>query len=85
MVASDQQTGRVLSPDTLALNCDERDIITTRTESPAGVFSLSKNGTTESSCQHAFNEVDAEQERLVLTEFCGFLNQLITCGGIKGE
>ncbi|KAI5669311.1 hypothetical protein M9H77_19164 [Catharanthus roseus] len=36
-----------------------------------------------SSCMKGFNPVYAEQERLVLTKFCDFLNGLITCDSIR--
>lgn len=81
----DRQTGRALSPETVALMCDERDAIDARDDSPTGVSSLKTSSGIKSSCTDIFNQADAEQERLVLTEFCGFLSKLIACSTIKGE
>ncbi|KAL3498437.1 hypothetical protein ACH5RR_041169 [Cinchona calisaya] len=79
---NDKKTGRALSPETVALMWDERDAIHTRADSPTGFSSLNKR-TIKSSCTHVFNQVAVEQERLVLTKFCGFLNKLITSSTMK--
>ncbi|KAL3500551.1 hypothetical protein ACH5RR_039644 [Cinchona calisaya] len=78
-----RQVGRALSPETLALTCDERDVTSEKGNSPTRVSILKRSTTVKSSCTQVIKEVDAEQERLVLTKFCGFLNRLITCSSIK--
>ncbi|RVW17369.1 Protein tesmin/TSO1-like CXC 5 [Vitis vinifera] len=80
---ADVQNGRLMSPGTLALMCDEQDSIFMARGSPDGVVGSSQIPTVKSSHGQACTEVYVEQERLVLTKFWDFLNRLITCGSIK--
>lgn len=82
---ADVQNGRLMSPGTLALMCDEQDSIFMVRGSPDGVVGSSQIPTVKSSHGQACTEVYVEQERLVLTKFWDFLNRLITCGSIKGN
>ncbi|XP_022750181.1 protein tesmin/TSO1-like CXC 5 [Durio zibethinus] len=77
------QNARPLSPGTRALMCDEEDAMLMAAGSPNALADHSRNMTQKSSNMHGCTEVYAEQERLVLTRFREFLNQLITCGSIK--
>lgn len=70
---SDVKNGRAISSETLTLMCDESDTSFLEANSPNGI----------SSSMQGFNPAYAEQERLILTNFCGFLNRLITCDGIR--
>ncbi|XVF35465.1 hypothetical protein REPUB_Repub18cG0148300 [Reevesia pubescens] len=79
----DVQNRRPLSPGILALMCDEEDAMFMAAGSPNAVADHSGNITKKLSNGHECTEVYAEQERLVLTRFRGFLNQLIACGSIK--
>ncbi|XP_022731706.1 protein tesmin/TSO1-like CXC 5 [Durio zibethinus] len=79
----DVQNGRPLSPGTRALMCDEEDVMFMAAGSPNVLTGHSQNMTQKSSNGHECTEVYVEQEKLVLTRFCDFLNQLITCGTIK--
>ncbi|XVE53725.1 hypothetical protein DITRI_Ditri03aG0025500 [Diplodiscus trichospermus] len=79
----DVQNERPLSPGTQALMCDEEDATFMAAGSPNVSADRSRNMTKKSSNGHECTEVYAEQERLVLTRFRDFLNQLITCGSIK--
>lgn len=72
---------RADSPRTLGLMCDERD--TSFLED--GVVDHSRRTMTDKSNLHREEEEDytriyAEQEKLVLTTFCNFLNNLIGSG-----
>ncbi|KAL0447453.1 UNVERIFIED_CONTAM: protein tesmin/TSO1-like CXC 5 [Sesamum latifolium] len=69
------QNRRPLSPETLALMCDEQDTVFLSTSTPPT--------TTESTL--GLNPFYVEQERLVLMRFRSFLNRLITCGCIEGD
>ncbi|KAL2236058.1 UNVERIFIED_CONTAM: Protein tesmin/TSO1-like CXC 6 [Sesamum indicum] len=66
---------RPLSPETLALMCDEEDTVFLSTSTPPT--------TTQSTL--GLNPFYVEQERLVLMRFRSFLNRLITCGCIEGD
>ncbi|KAL0407762.1 UNVERIFIED_CONTAM: protein tesmin/TSO1-like CXC 5 [Sesamum radiatum] len=66
---------RPLSPETLALMCDEQDTVFLSASTP--------RATTESTL--GLNPFYVEQERLVLMRFRSFLNRLITCGCIEGD
>ncbi|KAK6236835.1 hypothetical protein SCA6_012172 [Theobroma cacao] len=79
----DVQNGRPLSPGTRALMCDEEDAMFMAAGSSNVLADHSQNMTQKSSNGHECTDVYAEQERLVLTRFRDFLNQLITCGSIK--
>lgn len=80
----DVRNARPLSPGTRALMCDEEDAMFLAAGSP-NVTDHPRNMTQKSSNGYECTEVYAEQERLVLTRFRDFLNQLITCGSIKGK
>ena len=81
----DVQNARPLSPGTRALMCDEDDAMFMAAGSPNVLADHSQSMTQKSSNGHECTEVYAEQERLVLTRFRDFLNQLISCGSIKGK
>lgn len=71
--SSDERNGRgaAISSETLRLMmCYERD---------SSSFLETNSSNDISSGMQGFNQVYAEQERLILTNFCGFLNRLITC------
>lgn len=74
---------RPISPGTLALMCDEQDLMAAR--SPERMVSHGKNINQKSLNGYGFTEIYAEQERLVLTRLWDFLNRLITCGSIRGK
>lgn len=79
---SEFQNERPVSPGTLALMCDENDIVFTKVDIPS---SISGSNTRTNMNLHGSDHVYSEQERLVLTRFRGFLNKLITRGSIKGD
>lgn len=81
----DVQNGRPPSPGTRALMCDEEDAMFMEAVPPNALVDHSRNITQKSSNWHECIEVYAEQEKVVLTRFRDFLNQLITCGSIKGK
>ncbi|KAL2517711.1 Protein tesmin/TSO1-like CXC 5 [Abeliophyllum distichum] len=76
----DFQNERPVSPGTLALLCDEKDLTFTEVDSPSRILGSNSRPTMN---LHGPDNLYAEQERLVLTRFCGFLNKLITRGNIK--
>ncbi|EYU20451.1 hypothetical protein MIMGU_mgv1a026264mg [Erythranthe guttata] len=78
---SDTSDNRPLSPGTLALMCDEQDATFMAANAP-------QSTTTEPNTRTNNTKPDltyVDQERLVLTRFCSFLNKLITCGSIEGR
>lgn len=82
---SNIQTGRPLSPATLALMCDERDKTFMAANAPSTVTESNNTRTNMNpKSTHGLDHLDVEQEKLVLTRFCSFLNRLITCGSIEG-
>ena len=77
---------RPLSPETLALMCDEQDDMLFGNCSADGVAC---NSTFQNMIQKSFNsdgctDVCREQERLILTKFLDVLRGLVTHGSIKG-
>ncbi|XP_051151135.1 protein tesmin/TSO1-like CXC 5 [Andrographis paniculata] len=80
----DVQSGRPLSPGTLSLMCDERDIPFAADNSPSTAMESNTSTNTSSAPTHTINKLYAEQERLVLTRFRDFLNRLITSASIEG-
>lgn len=81
----DMDNGRPMSPGTLALMCDERDLMFTEAGSPNGLVGHGQNTSQKSSNGHGCTELYAEQERLVLTRFRDFLIRIIDCGSIRGK
>lgn len=77
---------RPLSPETLALMCDEQDEMFFGNGSANGVAcnSTYQNMIQKSSNSDGCTGVYAEQERLILTKFWDVLRGLITLGSIKG-
>ncbi|CAH8262823.1 unnamed protein product [Arabidopsis lyrata] len=73
----DGSKGRSLSPETLALMCDERDTMLMVAASP--------NCSVEPPSQlpNGQDQVYAEQEKVVLTKFRDCLNRIISCGEVK--
>ncbi|KAK4401181.1 protein tesmin/TSO1-like CXC 5 [Sesamum angolense] len=69
------QNRRPLSPETLALMCDEQDT----------VFMSTSNPPTATESTLGLNPFYVEQERLVLMRFRSFLNRLISYGCIEGD
>ncbi|KAL6985414.1 hypothetical protein U1Q18_018789 [Sarracenia purpurea var. burkii] len=82
---TDAQTSRPLSPETLALMCDEQDAMPMTSGSSNAAANCNGNMTNKSSQAKIFTELYAEQERIILTKFWNFLSRIITCGSIKGE
>ncbi|PSR91255.1 Protein tesmin/TSO1-like [Actinidia chinensis var. chinensis] len=80
---SDAQTRRPLPPATLALMCDEHDVMLVEPGSPTAAANSNGTATCKSSQGQIITEHYAEQERIVLTKFWDFLNQTVTCGSIK--
>lgn len=76
---------RPLSPETLALMCDEQDGMFLGNSSENGVACNSncQNMIQKSSNSDGCTDVYGEQERLVLTKFWDVLRGLITLGSIK--
>ncbi|XP_074568058.1 protein tesmin/TSO1-like CXC 5 isoform X2 [Curcuma longa] len=72
-----EKGGRVMSPGTLALLCDEQDMIFATSQATAKDPRSSSNQST--------SEVYAEQERAVLIEFREYLLKLVTYGRRKEE
>ncbi|KAL2479792.1 Protein tesmin/TSO1-like CXC 5 [Abeliophyllum distichum] len=79
---ADVSKGRPMSPSTLALMCDEQDMMFTTTASLSG---LADHRTVSSQLSQGqrLSEAYSEQERIVLTKFRDCLNRLITLGEIK--
>ncbi|XP_024026990.1 protein tesmin/TSO1-like CXC 5 [Morus notabilis] len=75
---ADLPKGRPMSPDTLALMCDEQDTMFMAAASPSGT-----GHSCSISSQHGMTEVYAEQERIVLSKFRDCLKMLIALGEIK--
>ncbi|KAE8735388.1 Protein tesmin/TSO1-like CXC 5 [Hibiscus syriacus] len=75
---ADTPKQRPMSPETLALMCDEEDAMFV--EAPS-------NGVMGHGCSSSSQttEIYAEEERMVLTKFRDCLNRLITFGEIKGK
>lgn len=81
---ADVPKGRPMSPETLALLCDEQDTMFMATASPNG---MGHGGNTSSQVPYGqgMTEVYAEQERIVLSKFRDCLTRLIALGEIKGK
>lgn len=77
---------RPLSPETLALMCDEQDGMFFGNGSANGVAidNTNQNMIQKSSNSDGCTDVYEEQERLILTKFRDILCGLITLGSIKG-
>lgn len=75
---SDGSKGRSLSPETLALMCDEEDTMLMVTASP----NCSVEPTSQ--LQNGQDQAYAEQEKVVLTRFRDCLNRIISYGELKG-
>lgn len=77
---------RPLSPETLALMCDEQDEMFFGNGSAIGLAcnSTYQNVIQKSSYSDGCTDVYGEQERLILTKFRDVLRGLITLGSIKG-
>ncbi|XP_048332349.1 protein tesmin/TSO1-like CXC 5 isoform X1 [Ziziphus jujuba] len=80
----DVQNNRPISPGTLALMCDEKDMMFGEAVSPNGVIPSGQN-TLKSSNGLGWTDVYAEQEKCILTEFRDLLRGLIICGSTKVE
>lgn len=78
---SDSAKGRPMSPDTLALMCDEEDTMFMTGASP----SAASNAPPTLPCGQGAAEIYAEQERVVLSKFRDSLQMLISLGEIKGK
>uniref|UniRef100_A0A1J3GTG6 Protein tesmin/TSO1-like CXC 6 n=3 Tax=Noccaea caerulescens TaxID=107243 RepID=A0A1J3GTG6_NOCCA len=74
---SDGSKGRSLSPETLALMCDEQDTMLMVTASP----NCSVEPTSQ--LQNGQDQAYAEQEKVVLTRFRDCLNRIISYGELK--
>lgn len=77
---------RPLSPETLALMCDEQDDMIFGNSSANGVAcnSTLQNMIQKSSNSDGCTDVCREQERLILAKFLDVLRGLVTHGSIKG-
>ncbi|KAL3625475.1 hypothetical protein CASFOL_030929 [Castilleja foliolosa] len=78
----DVSKGRPMSPSTLALMCDEQDMMFTSAASSSGLAD-DNNVSSQLRDEQGVTETYAEQERIVLTKFRDCLNRLITLGEIK--
>ncbi|XP_074578180.1 protein tesmin/TSO1-like CXC 5 [Curcuma longa] len=72
-----EKRGRAMSPGTLALMCDEQDMIFVSSQTTAMDPRLSSNQST--------SEAYAEQERVILIEFREYLRKLVNYGRRKEE
>ncbi|XP_042411617.1 protein tesmin/TSO1-like CXC 5 [Zingiber officinale] len=72
-----EERGRAMSPGTLALMCDEQDMIFVASQTTATDPRLSSNQST--------SEAYAEQERVILIEFREYLHKLVNHGRRKEE
>ncbi|CAN1148317.1 Protein tesmin/TSO1-like CXC 5 [Linum perenne] len=81
---SEQSKVRPISPGTLALMCDEQDMMFMAAASPNNMTGHGGGNTTlQLPNRQGVTETYAEQERVVLTKFRDCLNKLITIGEIK--
>lgn len=81
---ADLPKGRPMSPDTLALMCDEQDTMFMAAASPSGT-GHGCNISLQLPYGQGMTEVYAEQERIVLSKFRDCLKMLIALGEIKGK
>lgn len=72
-----EKRGTAMSPGTLALMCDEQDMIFVASQATATDPRLSGNQST--------SEAYAEQERVILIEFREYLRKLVNYGRRKGK
>ncbi|XP_062090812.1 protein tesmin/TSO1-like CXC 5 isoform X2 [Humulus lupulus] len=79
---ADLPKGRPMSPDTLALMCDEQDTMFMASASPSGI-GHGCNVSSQLPYEQGMLEVYAEQERIVLSKFRDCLKMLIALGEIK--
>ncbi|XP_015898233.3 protein tesmin/TSO1-like CXC 5 [Ziziphus jujuba] len=79
---ADAPKGRPMSPETLALMCDEQDTMFMATASPNGM-GHGCNTSSQVPYGQGMTEVYAEQERIVLSKFRDCLTRLIALGEIK--
>lgn len=80
----DVKNNQPISPGTLALMCDEKDLLLGEAVLPNGVINSSQK-TLKSSNGLGCTEDHAEQEKRILTGFRDCLSQLITRGSIRGK
>lgn len=76
------QNNEPVSPGTLALKCNEKDMMFGEAVLSNGVITSSQN-TLKSSNGLGWTEVYAEQEKCILTEFRDLLHCLIIRGSTK--
>lgn len=81
---ADVPKGRPMSPDTLALMCDEQDTMFMAAASPSGM-GHGCNTSSQIPYGQGMTEVYQEQERIVLSKFRDCLSKLITLGEMKGK
>lgn len=82
---SDVLKGRPMSPGTLALMCDEQDLMFTEAATPNGTLCNGNNTAPQLPYEQGKSNIYEEQERLILTGFRDYLRRLVTCGTIKGK
>lgn len=80
----DVKNNRPISPGTLALMCDEKDMMLGESFLSNGVIN-SRQNTLKSSNGLGCTEDHAEQEKRILAGFCDCLSRLITRGSIRGK
>lgn len=80
----DLQNNRPLSPGTLALMCDEKNMIM-EPNLRTGAMIYSEDRTPKSFDGHDCAELYAIQQNLIMRRFSDFLCRIITRGSIKGK
>lgn len=81
---ADVPKGRPMSPETLALMCDEQDTMFMAAASPNGM-GHGCNTSSQIPYGQGMTEFYQEQERIVLSKFRDCLSKLITLGEMKGK
>nr|GME09542.1 protein tesmin/TSO1-like CXC 5 [Ipomoea batatas] len=79
----DFQNGRAGSSGTPALMCDNSHDLVPAAEFATGISGCNARISVNTSSGDHFSTLYAEQEKIILTTFCSFLNELVTYASIK--
>nr|GMC46599.1 protein tesmin/TSO1-like CXC 5 [Ipomoea batatas] len=80
----DFQNGRAVSSGTRAMMCDNSHDLVPAAEFATAISGCNARISVNTSSGVHFSTLYAEQEKIILTTFCSFLNELVTYASIKG-
>nr|GMC49023.1 protein tesmin/TSO1-like CXC 5 [Ipomoea batatas] len=83
MLTDDFQNGRAVSSGTRAMMCDNSHDLVPAAEFATAISGCNARISVNTSSGVHFSTLYAEQEKIILTTFCSFLNELVTYASIK--